>query len=170
MKTFPSLSEDPSIMEVYKQFKQFQEPFFAQVEFVMRGESELSIGERELIAAYTSILNTSSYCVGMHASIANAYGISEKTLASLADDTFAELSEKTAQLLRFVKKAVLNSERMTRDDIDAIVEAGWSEQAVFSALSVCALFCQVNVIVNSTGCEITNPLKDIKPNKMESYV
>ena len=170
MKTFPSLSEDPGIMEVYKQFEQFKKPLFAQIEFVMRGESELSIGERELIAAYTSILNTSSYCIGMHASIANAFGISERTLTSLADDRFSELSEKDAQLFKFVKKTVLHSEKTTRDDIDALVEAGWSEQAIFSALSVCALFCQVNVIVNSTGCEISNPLKDIKPNKMESYL
>ena len=157
-------------MEVYKQFKQFEEPFFSQVEFVMRGESELSIGERELIAAYTSILNTSSYCIGMHASIANAYGVSENTLTSLADDNFTELSEKDAALFEFVKKTVSHSEKTTRVDIDTLLEAGWSEQAIFSALSVCALFCQVNVIVNSTGCEIKNPLKDIKPNKMESYI
>ena len=170
MKTFPSLSEDPDIMEVYKQFEQFQESFFSQIEFVMRGESELSIGEREMIAAYTSILNTSSYCIGMHASIANAYGVSEKTLCSLADGKFLELSEKEVKLLKFVKKAVQHSERIDRDDIDPLLEAGWSEQAIFSALSVCALFCQVNVIVNSTGCVITNPLQDIKPNKMESYV
>ena len=170
MKTFPSLSENPDIMEVYKQFKQFQKPFFTQIEFVMRGESELSIGERELIAAYTSILNNSSYCIGMHASIANAYGVSEETLNSLADGKFAELTEKNSQLFRFVRKAVLHSEKTTRDDINILVEAGWSEQAIFSALSVCALFCQVNVIVNSTGCEITNPLEDIEPNKMESYI
>ena len=170
MKTFPSLSKDPDITEVYKQFAQFQKPLFSQIEFVMRGESELSIGERELIAAYTSVLNTSSYCIGMHSSIANAYGISEKTITSLADEKFSELAEKNAQLFKFVKKTVLHSEKMTRDDIDALVEAGWSEQAIFSALSVCALFCQINVIVNATGCEITNPLKDIKPNKMESYI
>ena len=170
MTTFPSLSEDPDFMEVYKQFKQFQEPLFTQIEFVMRGESELSIGERELIAAYTSILNTSSYCIGMHSSIANSYGISENTLTSLADEKFEELTDKNARLFQFVKKAVLNSQKMTRGDIDTLLEAGWSEQAIFSALSVCALFCQINVIVNSTGCEIENPLKDIKPMKMESYL
>ena len=107
MKTFPSLSEDPDIMEVYKQFEQFQKPLFSQIEFVMRGESELSIGERELIAAYTSVLNTSSYCIGMHSSIANAYGISEKTITSLADEKFSELTEKNAQLFKFVKKDCL---------------------------------------------------------------
>ena len=170
MKTFPSLSEDTDIMEVYKQFNQFQESFFRQIEFVMRGESELSIGEREMIAAYTSILNSSSYCIGMHSSIANAYGVSEKTLRSLADGTFSELPEKNAKLLKFVKKAVQHSEKIARDDIDTLLEAGWSEQAIFSALSVCALFCQVNVIVNSTGCEITNPLENIEPNKMISYI
>ena len=169
MKIFPSLPENPDIMEVYKHFDQFEGPLFSQIQFVMRGESELSIGERELIAAYTSILNSSSYCVGMHVSIANAYGISESILTSLTDDHFAELTEKNAELLKFVKKAVLHSEKIRRADTDTLLEAGWSEQAIFSALSVCALFCQVNVIVNSTGCEIKNPLKDIQPNKMESY-
>ena len=170
MKTFPSLSQDPDIMEVYKQFDQFQKPFFSQVEFVMRGESELSIGERESIAAYTSILNTSSYCIGMHSSIANAYGISKDTLTALAEDKFEELSDKDAALFRFVKKTVLHSDKTTRADVDTLLKAGWSEPAIFSALSVCALFCQVNVIVNATGCEIKNPLKDIEPKKMESYI
>ena len=169
MKTFPSLPESPDIMDVYKHFEQFEGPLFSQIQFVMRGESELSIGERELIAAYTSVLNSSSYCVGMHASIANAYGISEDTLTSLADDQFSEVEGKEAELLKFVKKAVLHSEKIKRSDTDALLNAGWSEQAIFSALSVCALFCQVNVVVNSTGCVIENPLKDIKPNKMESY-
>ena len=169
MKIFPSLPENPDIMEVYKQFEKFEKPLFSQIEFVMRGESELSIGERELIAAYTSILNRSSYCVGMHASIANAYGISEDILTSLADDKSAKLPDKDAKLLKFVKKAVLHSETVTSADTDTLMDAGWSEQAIFSALSVCALFCQVNVIVNSTGCKIVNPLSDIKPNKMESY-
>ena len=156
-------------MEVYKHFKQFEGPLFSQIQFVMRGESELSIGERELIAAYTSVLNSSSYCVGMHASIANAYGVSENVLNSLADGQFSELEGKTAELLKFVKKAVLHSEKMSRTDTDTLLDAGWSEQAIFSALSVCALFCQVNIIVNSTGCEIKNPLENIQPNKMESY-
>ena len=169
MKTFPSLPENPDIMEVYKQFEQFHEPLFSQVEFVMRGESELSIGERELIAAYTSVLNSSSYCIGMHSSIANAYGVSKEILTSLADDNFAELNGKNADLFKLVKKAVLHSDKVTRADIDTLLESGMSEEAVFSALSVCALFCQVNVIVNSTGCEIKNPLENIEPNKMESY-
>ena len=169
MKTFPSLPENPDIMDVYKQFEKFHEPLFSQVEVVMRGESELSIGERELIAAYTSILNSSSYCVGMHSSIAKAYGVSEEVLTSLADDNFAELTGKNAGLFKLVKKAVLHSDKVTRADIDGLLESGMSEESVFSALSVCALFCQVNVIVNSTGCEIKNPLENIEPNKMESY-
>ena len=169
MKIFPSLPENPDIMDVYKHFEQFEGPLFSQVQFVMRGESELSFGERELIAAYTSVLNSSSYCVGMHASIANAYGISEDILTTLADDQFSGLEEKTTALLKFVKKAVLHSDKISRADTDTLLNAGWSEQAIFSALSVCALFCQVNVIVNSTGCIINNPLNDIQPNKMESY-
>ena len=36
MKTFPSLSEDPDIMEVYKQFEQFQESFFSQIESFLK--------------------------------------------------------------------------------------------------------------------------------------
>ena len=104
MKTFPSLPDDPDIMEVYKQFEQFQKPLFSQIEFVMRGESELSIGERELIAAYTSVLNTSSYCVGMHSRIAHAYGVSVDTITSLAEEQFSELTDRHARLFQVRQK------------------------------------------------------------------
>ncbi|WP_255431655.1 carboxymuconolactone decarboxylase family protein [Ruegeria sp. THAF57] len=42
---------------------------------VMRGESELSASERELIAAYVSGLNACSYCHEAHTVFARAYGI-----------------------------------------------------------------------------------------------
>jgi len=169
MKIFPSLSEDPNLAEVYERFEQFESSLFSQIEFVMRGESELSIGERELIAAYTSILNSCSFCVGAHARIANAYGVTENTIVALADDKFDELTEKNAELFKYIKKIVLHSAKTTQKGIDTLLEASWSEQAIFSALSVCSLFCQVNRIVNATGCENRNPLSNIEPNRLESY-
>ena len=39
----------------------------------------------------------------------------------------------------------------------------------WKAVSICALFNQINRVVNSTGCKNLNPLKEIVGRKVESY-
>lgn len=55
-------------------------------EELMRGESLLSVAERELIAAYVSGLNACPYCHGVHAATARRFGVSEHVLTDLLQD------------------------------------------------------------------------------------
>ncbi len=41
---------------------------------IMRQPSQLSVGERELIAAYVSALNACQYCLGVHSVTAENFG------------------------------------------------------------------------------------------------
>ncbi|MCP5087394.1 MAG: hypothetical protein GY952_11390 [Rhodobacteraceae bacterium] len=53
---------------------------------LLRGESDLSIAERELIAAYVSGLNACSFCHGAHSVHAKAHGVDVETIEALVDD------------------------------------------------------------------------------------
>jgi len=51
----------------------------------LRGESELTVGEREMLAAYVSGLNACNFCHGNHKIIAEIHGVDPDLLESLLD-------------------------------------------------------------------------------------
>jgi hypothetical protein len=67
------------------------------------------------------------------------------------------LNDKLKPVLAYVRKLTLTPTRMTADDAQAVYAAGWDEQALFDAISVCALFNFMNRIVEGSGLR-ANPL------------
>jgi len=125
-------------------------------EAVMRGDSPLSAAERETIAAYVSGLNACRYCHGVHEATAQAFGLSVGVLDALLEDVdAAPVDARLKPLLRYARRLTLEPARMTQRDVDSIVEAGWSEQAVLDAAAVCGLFNLMNRLVDGAG--ITAP-------------
>ena len=49
-------------------------------EIVMRGESPLTVAERELITAFTSRLNGCALCAGVHVLVAERFGVEQGTV------------------------------------------------------------------------------------------
>lgn len=118
----------------------------------MRGESELSASERELIAAYVSGLNACSYCHDAHTVFAHAYGIDPTVIEALVDDPgSAPVDPQLKPVLAYVAKLTLSPSRMTELDAQAVYEAGWSEHALFDAIQVCGVFNLINRIIEGTG-------------------
>jgi alkylhydroperoxidase family enzyme len=54
-------------------------------------------------------------------------------------------------VLRYVGKLTLTPSRMTHADAAPIFAAGWEEQALHDAVSVCALFNLMNRLVDGLG-------------------
>lgn len=48
-------------------------------------------------------------------------------------------------------------DRMTQSDVDTLLTAGWSEQAVEDTINVIALFNYVNRLVDALGIEADEP-------------
>lgn len=127
-------------------------PFAEYHEALLRGPSPFSIGERELIGAYVSALNSCDFCSGEHASVAESFGIPEGTLdALMADIDGAPVSETLRSILRFVKKLNNEPARMTVGDAELVYESGWDDLALYHAVSICALFNMNNRIINGLG-------------------
>ena len=71
--------------------------------------------------------------------------------AVLDDYRTAPISDRDKALFAFIDKINRESNRMTRDDIDTAKAAGWSEEALYDAISVCALFNFYNKWIDATG-------------------
>jgi uncharacterized peroxidase-related enzyme len=121
---------------------------------VMRGPSPLSPGLRELIGAYTSANNQCPYCRNSHAgAAATLLGDEPMVWAALRDLESAPLAEPEKALLRFIAKVTQRPYAIVRDDVDALHLHGWSDEAIYDAITVSALFNFYNRWVNASGVQ-----------------
>ena len=164
MALFPSLPENPHLADVYRAFPEAVKPLLAYHDALLRGDSPLSVAERELIAAFVSGLNACSFCFGAHKNYARAFGVDEAVIdAMVADLETAPVDEKLKPILRYVAKLKTLPPRLTDADSRAVYDAGWSERALFDAIQVAALFNYMNRIIEGAGVTFdyaANPLSD----------
>lgn len=152
MSNFPSQPAPLSLLEVFRRFPATARPLIAYHEALMRGPSDLSIGERELIAAYVSALNACGYCHGVHAATAEAFGVAPQVLSALLEDpATAPVDAKLRPILAFAGLLTREPSRIRPQDVEAVYAAGWSEAALHDAVSVCALFNMMNRLVDGLG-------------------
>ena len=121
-------------------------------QIVMRGESPLSVAQRELVVAYTSGLNACELCYGVHKLVAAKFGIEEGIFEPLFNDIdTAPVDEKMKPLLRYARKLTLEPAKMVHADAQAVFDAGWSEQALHDAINVICMANFMNRIVKGHG-------------------
>lgn len=151
-RTFPSLPTDLQLLDVFRRFPHAVRPLLDYHDRILRDESPLTVGQRELIAAYVSALNACDFCHGAHAIAANVHGVAEELIEQLIrDPNAAPIDPKLKSLLAYVAKLTKAPSRITPADAQAVYDAGWGEQALFDAISVCALFNMMNRIVLGSG-------------------
>ncbi len=73
--------------------------------------------------------------------------------AVLADVDTAPVSEKDRALYSFIRKTVADSLSIKQDDVDRVKAAGWSDEAIYDAITVCALFQFYNTWIDATGVQ-----------------
>ena len=119
---------------------------------VLRQDSELTVHERESIAAYVSGLNDCDYCHGVHTETAKAFGVSQSLLTALVQDVdTAPIEDRLKSLFVYARQLTLEPSKATQAQVDAILQAGWSEQAVHDLIQVVALFNLMNRLVEGHG-------------------
>ncbi|MEO1252663.1 MAG: peroxidase-related enzyme [Pseudomonadota bacterium] len=152
MSFFPSLPETPHLADLFKAYPKTVKPLLDYHDVLLRGESALSVAEREFIAAYISGLNACAFCFGAHKIYARAFGIDEAAIdAAINNLDGAQIDERLKPVLRYVAKLKDLPPRLTDEDAAAVYAAGWSEEALFDAIQVAALFHLMNRIVEGAG-------------------
>jgi alkylhydroperoxidase family enzyme len=71
--------------------------------------------------------------------------------AVLEDYRTAPIADRDRALFAFIEKMNQQSNRIRGGDIDRLKTAGWSEEAIYDAITVCALFRFYNAWVDATG-------------------
>lgn len=139
-------------MDVFKLYPETSRPLLDYHEVVMRGPSPFSVAERELIAAYVSGVNSCGYCHGVHSVTAEACGMPEGAApAAVANLDTAPVADNMRPVLRYAGKLTRSPSSVTRADVEEVLAAGWDEDAVHSAVMVCALFNFMNRMVEGHG-------------------
>lgn len=71
--------------------------------------------------------------------------------AVLADVESSPLDEPHKALFRFVDKVNGDSPRISANDLEKVRAAGWTDEAIYFAITVCALFNFYNRWIDATG-------------------
>jgi len=106
----------------------------------MRGPSDWSVADRELMAAFVSKVNNTEFCIAAHtATSALAYKDGAKVSATLADLETAPLTEPLRSTLRILG-TLTRENNVDADDMSTVLAAGVSEQQIKDALAVAFAF------------------------------
>ena len=71
--------------------------------------------------------------------------------AVLNDFRTAPIGDREKALFAFIEKMNAESSRLRKEDLEEVKAAGWSEEALYDAITVCALFNFYNIWTDATG-------------------
>jgi alkylhydroperoxidase family enzyme len=78
-------------------------------------------------------------------------GNEELVWSVLSNLETSQLAEKEKVLFRFVDKVNRHSQSITAEDMKPLHEAGWDDETIYYAITVCALFNFYNRWVDASG-------------------
>ncbi|HSM19109.1 MAG TPA: peroxidase-related enzyme [Hyphomicrobiales bacterium] len=152
MPFLPSLKPDATVSDLYRGNRRVYLHWIRMGHEVMTEDGPLSQGERELVAVYVSSLNDCDYCRTSHLPAMALHGIEQEVVDALLDDIeTAPVEETFKPLFRFVRKLAVEPAALTRADAEAVFAAGWSEDALQSAILVTCRFSFMNRLVMGHG-------------------
>ncbi len=143
----------PEILHLYRFKKRATDHLVRFTDEVMRGPSPLSRGIRELIGAFISSRNQCSFCSSAHVAVAAQLLGQELVDEVLRDLETSRLDSAHKELFRYLGKLADNPALVAESDIDRLKELGWSEAAIYDALTVASLFKFYNTWNNGSGVQ-----------------
>jgi uncharacterized peroxidase-related enzyme len=133
------------------------EPLMRLAEVLLRGDSTLSRGERELIAAFVSRSNECEYCAGSHGASAAALlpgGATQvaETLAGAPCD--APVSEKMRALLEIAGLVRADGRDVTAKAVADARSHGATDREIHDTVLIAAAFCMFNRYVDGLSAPV----------------
>ncbi len=146
-------NDHPGIGGLLRYRPQTARPLMQLAELLLRGDSTLSRGERELIAAYVSRLNDCEYCTNSHGACAAAQlpGGDEQVGQVLADATTAPVSGKLKALLHIAGLVQQSGRLVAAEDVASARAEGATDVEIHDAVLIAAAFCMYNRYVDGLG-------------------
>jgi uncharacterized peroxidase-related enzyme len=118
-------------------------------EALLRSESSLSRGERELIATYVSSLNDCFFCQNAHGGIAQHYMQCDMNYLDLIKDyQSSPISDKLKALLTIAGSVQKGGKNVTEDQITKARNLGATDREIHDTILIAAAFCMFNRYVD----------------------
>ncbi len=151
--------ELPGIVGLLNYRPETAKPLLELAETLLRGESSLTSGEREIIAASVSYWNKCHFCHTSHAAAAAAH---LKTGLGLIDDikaglTTTPVSEKLRALLHIAHQVQQNGKNVTEEDVADARKLGATDLEIHDTVLIAAAFCMYNRYVDGLGTWAPQP-------------
>ncbi|MHA1528627.1 MAG: carboxymuconolactone decarboxylase family protein [Alphaproteobacteria bacterium] len=153
MSFYPSLPDKHHLAVLWKRFPKGIAPLLHMHDELLRNDdSELTIAERELIAAQVSALNHCHYCFVAHSRYAQAFGIDAAVFGEMAVDTAHEsLRPQMTAALAHAAKLTRDPAGVAQADYDALSAAGWSEEGINDIVFIISIYAMMNRLLEGAG-------------------
>jgi len=128
--------------------------WFRYYDFLMRNEdqSQLTRKEREMIALVVSSANNCEYCLASHSAyLRQLTGDEILPDVLIANFRRADLTPREHALCEFAHHITVDSPSMSSADLQMLRSLGLSDEAIFEAAQVAAMFNFTNRIANAMG-------------------
>jgi uncharacterized peroxidase-related enzyme len=127
-------------------------PLRELTQILLRGESSLTAGERELIATLVSARNKCVFCTSSHAAAADLL-VGDTTTCALVTQDFenAPVSDKLKALLNIAALVQQNGQLVTTTDANRAKNAGATDREIHDTVMIAALFSFYNRYVDGLG-------------------
>lgn len=151
---FPGFSDDASVRDALAINPDAGRLLSQYHQQMLRGDSQLTVAERELIATYVSSLNRCKFCFQTHAVTARMFGVDTNILEALEEGSEPSMvADRLKPILAFAKQLTLDHGSMTNGHAQAVLDAGWSREALHDVILVTCMFNFMNRFVHGHGIE-----------------
>lgn len=141
------------------------QPLLVLAQTLLRGDSSLSEGERELIAAYVSARNECRFCFGSHAAAARELLEDPELMNMVVDDVMsAPLTDRLRALLELAALVQQSGRDVTEATINNARASGASDEDIHDTVLIAAAFCMFNRYVD--GLDAITPEDDTAYKEM----
>jgi uncharacterized peroxidase-related enzyme len=149
----------PGITGLLEYDKEAAAPIRQLTQILLRGESTLTEGERELIATVVSNGNQCKFCTAAHTAAADILlGENETSQQVKTNIATAPLSDKMKALLTIASMVRENGKAVTKEAIDKAKAEGATDIEIHDTVLIAALFCLYNRYVDGLSTVTpTNP-------------
>jgi len=139
----------PGITGLLEYRKDTAEPIRELTQFLLRGPSSLTEGERELIATIVSYGNECRFCTAAHTAAADVLlGECDTTVKIKENISTAPVSEKMKVLLTIASQVQKSGKAVTHASIEKAKAVGATDIEIHDTVLIAALFCLYNRYVD----------------------
>lgn len=155
MSFIPLEEHLPGITGLLEYSKETAAPIRELTQVLLRGQSTLSEGERELIATIVSYRNECTFCTTAHAAAADILlGDDEISAKVKVDINTAPVSNKMKTLLTIAIEVQQGGKNVTTESVQNAKNAGATDLEIHDTVLIAALFCLYNRYVDGLAAAL----------------